>query len=128
MNRKYLIWASVLLSTVILMGELWFTGIDLVWILCLGTVLACQVVYLLLERGVKLVYSLMLVAGILTVATGMKLMAPELTAREVKAILGGKVVSVKYRGLGIWEAKNYYPPDVILVTFDEKTGVIDIKR
>lgn len=139
MGRVYMLWASLIIVLVMAISELYWLGMgSLIWAIGLGIAACLQIVYLLtgkVERKINPLYAGLLVVGILMVVVGVKLLAPELTAHEVKAIINehrsdAHAVSAHYKGQGVWEVKVSVPTGGWLYfTFDENAGkIIDIRK
>lgn len=136
MGRIYLLWASLIILIGLAIIELWWLSIGgLAWTIVIAVAVCLQLAYLLSSAKVKPLYAGLLVVGILMVVVGVKLLAPDLTAHQVKAIINEQrsdwhAVSAYYKGQGIWEVKvSVGAGGWLYFTFDENAGkIIDIRK
>jgi len=129
----YLLLASTIILFGLAISELWWINVgSLVWTIVIAVAVCLQLAYLLSSAKVKPLYAGLLVVGVLMVVVGVKLLAPDLTADEVKAIVKSQipcyVASADYKGQGEWEVKLAGSKGWFYWTFNEKTGELNFER
>ena len=137
MGNKHLLWAFLIIVFVVAINELFELGrTSLAWVIIgIAVAVGLQAVYFLSRKAnvkINSLYLVLFTLGILIVVIGTRLLPPELTANEVKAIYNARyssevyVVSASYEGQGKWRVKFSSPLGLKTTwyyeIFDENTG------
>lgn len=131
MNKRYLLWAALVIAAIIAvrpmywLGIVGFAGLMVVLAVFVGLVIT----YLLSLKRVPIYREIgFVVLIVITVCSTilLKFSAPELSAGEVKELFSsiGAAVSAEYKGGGIWRVKLGQGIDALYRYYDENTGQI----